>query len=222
MANATSQSVLAPDEVLYHLEWRYATKRFDPARRIDPGVWAALEDALVLTPSSYGLQPWRFLVIEDPALRLELRSAGMNQPQLTEASHLVVFAASTVITEQDVDRFIARTADVRGVTAASLDAYRQTMIGDVVSGPRAAIAREWAARQAYIALGMLLSHAAALGIDACPMEGFDPAAYDRILGLEARSLRAVVLATLGYRRSDDTYAGLPKVRFAKDDVIEHR
>ncbi|MBA3686853.1 MAG: NAD(P)H-dependent oxidoreductase [Planctomycetes bacterium] len=219
---APSQSVLAPEELLTQLRWRYATKRFDPQRRIDDATWSALEDALVLAPSSYGLQPWRFLVIDDPDLRSELRTVSMDQPQIVEASHLVVFAASTVITEQDVDGFVERTAEVRGVPVASLDAFRQTMIGDVVDGPRALIAREWAARQAYIALGVLLSSAAMLGIDACPMEGFDPAGYDRILGLEDHSLRAVVLATLGYRRADDKHAAMPKVRFTKDQVVEHR
>jgi nitroreductase len=211
---------VSPDDVLEPLRWRYATKTFDPARKIPADVWAKLEDALVLSPSSYGLQPWRFVVVTDPAVRAKLRPAAWNQPQITDASHLVVFAARRQLTAADVDALIGRTSEVRGVPAAALDGYRQMMLGSVGRNSEHDN-HAWAARQAYIALGVFLATAAAVGVDACPMEGFEGPKFDDILGLPAKGYGAVVLAAAGYRSADDKTAGLPKVRFPKERVIEH-
>jgi len=205
------------ESLVRQLNWRYATKRFDPARKIQPPDWRTLEQALVLSPSSYGLQPWRFFVVTDPAVRAELRAAAYNQAQVTDASHLVVFAVKKDLGPADVDRFLARVSEVRGVPADSLAGYRNMLLG-AVSGPREQV-HAWAARQAYIALGTFLTTAALLEIDACPMEGFDPAKFDEILGLDKQGYTAVVIATAGYRAEDDATAKLPKVRFAPEDVI---
>lgn len=212
-------NTLTPQQLLASLRWRYATKKFDAARKIPADVWAALEETLVLTPSSYGLQPWRFVVVTDAAVREKLRAASWNQPQVTDCSHHVVFAARADMTEADVDRFVRRMSEVRGVPAESLAPYRGMMMGDVVNGPRHAAIGQWAALQCYIALGQFMLSCAALGIDTCPMEGISPAKYDEILGLPAEGYHAVVACPAGYRAADDKYAQAPKVRYAASDLI---
>lgn len=213
---------MTPDELLTSVQWRYATKLFDPTKQIPDTTWQALEQALVLSPSSYGLQPWKFLVITDPALRATLRTHSWNQGQVTDSSHFVVFLGQREITAADVERLIARIAEVRGAPAASLASYRGMMLGDLVNGPRHAIIAEWAARQTYLALGTLLMSAAVLGIDACPMEGIDPVKYDEVLQLAGSPWRTLAACALGYRAPTDKYAALPKVRYAAGDVVEHR
>ena len=148
-------SNLNPQQLLKALEWRYATKVFDATKKIPAEVWQTLERALVLTPTSYGLQPYQFLVIGDPAKRAELLPHSWHQKQVVDASHFVVFTARTEMKEADVDKLIKRSVDVRKLPANALDAYRGMMLGDVVNGPRGKIAHEWATRQTYIALGNL-------------------------------------------------------------------
>ena len=179
-------STVSTTALLARLSWRYATKKFDPARKISGTTWASLEQALVLSPSSYGLQPYRFIVITDPKLRETLKPLSWGQAQVTDASHFVVFARKTTLTEADVTKLVDMTADARGAPRGSLQSYHDMMVGDLVKGPRSAWVSEWAARQTYIALGNLLTSAALLGIDACPMEGLDPAKYDEVLGLPAK------------------------------------
>jgi nitroreductase len=215
-------STISGESLLEQLNWRYATKKFDFAKKIPPADWTVLEQALVLTASSYGLQPWKFIVVTDPALKTKLRPASWNQAQVEDCSHLVVFAAKQDISEADVDRFIARVAEVRGVSVESLAGYRGFMVGDLVQGPRHAIIQEWAARQTYIAMGNLLTSAALLGIDACPFEGLEPVKYDEILGLDGTGFATVAACPLGYRAADDKYASTPKVRFETGDIIDRR
>ena len=207
------------NELLKSLEWRYATKVFDPARKIPPHVWEGLERALVLTPTSYGLQPYRFLIITDPGTRAVLLPHSWGQKQVVDCSHFVVFAARTSMTEADVDKLIQRTIEVRKLPPGALSSYRGMMLGDVVNGARGRIAHEWATRQAYIALGNLMTCAAVLGVDACPMEGLVPAEYDRILHLAGTGYATVVACALGYRSPDDKYAKLAKVRFEPREII---
>lgn len=210
----------APDSVLGQLHWRYATKKFDPARKIEPDVWRNLEQSLVLSPSSYGLQPWRFVVVTNPEVRAKLRAVAWNQSQVTDASHLVVLAHRKGFGPADVDRLIARTAEVRHLPAEALDGYKNMMLG-FANRLSAEHLDAWCARQTYIALGFFLSTAAVLGIDACPMEGFEPAKFNEILGLDAQGYSAVVLAAAGYRSAEDTSAGNPKVRFPVEETVRH-
>jgi nitroreductase len=207
-------------EVIEALQWRYATKQFDTSRKIPADQWARLEQALVLSPSSAGLQPWAFVVVENPAVREELKGASYGQAQITDASHLVVFAAKTDYTQADIDAYFDRIAAVRNAPAEALAPFRGMVEGSVLSREPADKAA-WLARQPYIALGMFLTTAALMGIDACPMEGFSPPDYDRILGLTEKGLTAVAVATVGYRSSEDKYAELPKVRFPAEQVILH-
>ena len=208
-----------PETALAQLRWRYATKKFDPARKIPGDVWAALEQALVLSPSSTGLQPWKFVVVTDPEVRTRLRAAAYNQPQVADASHLVVFCGKAPPTPADGERHVAHTAAVRNVPAESLEGFRKMVIG-AASRPSEEGAA-WAARQTYIALGVFLATAAMIGVDACPMEGFEPAKFDEILGLPAKGVKSLALAAAGYRAADDMSAGLAKVRFPVDVVVEH-
>ncbi len=207
------------EQLLTQLNWRYATKKFDPARKISPEDWAVMEDALILSPSSYGLQPWTFVVITDQKMRERLFPSTWNQRQILDCSHFVVFAARTGITNEDIDRHIARTAQLRGGTVEALRRFRDAVADDLVTGTRAAEAREWAARQAFIALGNFMTSAALLGIDTCPMEGFKPDEYDEILELPGKRLRSIVCCAAGYRSAEDKSAGQKKVRFSRGDVI---
>jgi nitroreductase len=209
-------------ELLAAQRWRYATKAFDAARRIPAEQWQALEDTLVLTPSSYGLQPWRFLVIDTPALRQELRPHSWDQSQITDCSHLVVLLAKRTITAADADRFVASIAATRGQDLAALETYRQMIQVDLIEGPRAAEIERWTSNQLYIALGNLMTSAALLGIDTCAIEGFSPAEYDRILGLEDSDFRSRVACACGYRSQVDNDASRPKVRYPASELIEHR
>ncbi len=213
-------ATMTADELLGQLRWRYAVKEFDPARKIPAATWAALEDALVLSASSFGLQPWKFVVVETPALRQQLQAKSWNQLQIVQADRLVAFAANTAVDAAYVDRFIARTVEVRGGTPEALAGYRGMMVG-FVEKPGFDHAA-WAARQAYLALGSFLVAAAALGVDACPMEGIDPAGYDELLGLAGTPYRTLVVATAGYRAPTDKYGQLAKVRFSAADVLERR
>jgi nitroreductase len=210
---------LSSSEFLEILHTRYATKQFDPNRKIAPEDWSAIEDALILTPSSGGLQPWKFIVITDVELRKKLTPATYNQPQINDASHFVVFASKNNFSEADVDAHLKRTAEVRGVALEALTPYRDMLVGGIIKALDETQRNAWARNQAYIALGNLLTTAAVLGIDACPMEGFDRARYDEILGLRDRDLASAGIATLGYRLSTDKNASAPKVRFPKDEVI---
>ncbi len=212
---------ISSPQLLDALRWRYATKQFDPQRQIPADQWAALEEALVLSPSGGGLQPRKFVVVTDPAVREKLLPASFGQTQVTQASHLVVFATPTDVTEADVDAHVARTATARGTTLESLTGFRQMLVGGIVQSKDQAGRQAWAAKQAYLALGNLLTSAALLGIDACPMEGFLPVEYDAILGLAARGLTSVVVCTLGYRAASDAYATLPKVRYPHEQMILH-
>ena len=211
-------AALTPAQLLASLEWRYATKAFD-TRKLPDATWAALEESLRLTPSSYGLQPWKFIVVNDPTLRTKLRPVSWNQSQVTDASHLVVFARRTEVTETDVNEFFNQMVSERQADATKLEPYRQMMLGGVVKGKDAAAQKDWAARQLYIALGQLMGAAAAMAIDTCALEGIDPAAYTEILGLKGTGYEVVVACAVGYRSSEDKYAGMKKIRFPAARVI---
>lgn len=208
-----------PADVLQQLKWRYAVKRFDATQRIPDAAWTALEQALHLSPSSFNLQPWRFLVVADPALRQQLRAASWHQPQVTEASHFVVFAGLRTAEVGDVDRMIEAAAAARGVAPEAMAKYRQVIVDFVQKGWASADTGGWNARQVYIALGQFMTAAAVLGVDTCPMEGLDPRAYDRVLGLEGTGYATVCACPAGYRAADDRSASHPKVRYPLADVI---
>ncbi len=214
-----SSKPVSNETLLQQLKWRYAVKKFDPARRISAEDWQTLEQALVLSPSSFGLQPWRFVVITDQTTKDKLVPISWGQRQVAEASHVVVFSVRQPLTESDVDRFIARTSEIQGTPIESLAGFKKMMMGSLVPPPADVNIHHWAALQAYIALGNFMTSAAMLGIDTCPMEGIVTAKYDELLGLPSDGYGTVVVCVAGYRAADDKYSLLPKVRFAADDVV---
>lgn len=210
---------MSTEELLKALEWRYATKVFDANKKIPAEVWNALERALILTPTSYGLQPYRFIVLTDLEKRAELLAHSWNQRQVVDCSHYVVMTARTKLAEADVDNWVQRFAHIRKIPVESLTAYRGMMVGDVVHGSRGKVSHEWAARQVYIALGNLMTSAAVLGVDTCPMEGIVPQEYDRVLGLSNSGYATAVACALGYRADNDKYAALTKARFDATELV---
>ena len=210
---------IQPQEILEKLQWRYAVKKFDPSKKISEADWFVLEESLRLAPSSYGLQPWKFIVVQDPKIRAALTPVSWNQTQVEDCSHYVVLATLTKIEVAYVEKFVAKIGQVRELDVASLENYKNLMVSDLVNGPRSAIVQWWSQRQSYIAMGMLMETAALLDIDACPLEGIEPAAYDRILQLEGSGYASVAAVALGYRSLEDKYQLLKKVRFDRDDVI---
>ena len=211
---------LENNKLIEALNWRYAVKKFDNTKKIDAGTWQALEDTLVLTPSSYGLQPWKFLIVTDKSIMQQLTPASWGQKQVEDCSHLVVMAVKEKVEISQIDHYIDEIVKVRGGDKAQLEGLKKMMIGDLVEGARSKVAFEWAARQAYIALGNLMTAAAIVGVDTCPMEGINPAKYDEVLGLVDSGYKTVVACPLGYRAADDKYADMKKVRFSHSEMIK--
>src|SRR5271156_3016824 len=212
-------TAIKPELLINQLNWRYATKQFDPTKKISAADWATVETVLQLSPSSGGLQPWKFIVITDPAVRAKLLPASYGQAQITDASHQVLFASKNNLSEADVDAHVKHIAEVQGAPIEALAPLRGMLVGGIVKAQDEAGRNAWARNQVFIALGNLLTSAALLGIDACPMEGFDRGQYDEILGLKAKGYSSAVIATLGYRAATDKYAASPKVRFPKEQIF---
>ncbi len=209
------------DSLLAALKWRYATKKFDPEKKIPPEIWSALEASLVLAPSSFGLQPWKFVIVQDPAVRAQLAAASYGQHQTVDCSHLVVFAVHKDVNAEAVDRYIDRIVEVRGGSKEKLKGFRDVMVGATDHARGQGTLHAWMSHQIYIALGQFMTAAALLHVDTCPMEGIEPAKYDAILGLPAQGYHAVCACPAGYRAADDKYATIAKVRFHAADVVSY-
>jgi nitroreductase len=206
------------DDVVSKLQWRYATKKFDADRKIDQATWKKIEESLILTPSSFGLQPWKFVVVTDPAIKEQLVEHSWAQRQPVECSHLVVISRLSEMTKEYAEDYVQYMADVRGLDVSALDPFKGMLLG-FLKGCSNEKAQSWMEHQCYIALGNLMTAASMFDVDNCPMEGFDKAAYDRILKLPEKGCNSVVVCALGYRAADDKYAQLRKVRFARERVI---
>ncbi|ASZ09985.1 NAD(P)H-dependent oxidoreductase [Chitinophaga pendula] len=206
-------------DILEKLEWRYATKKFDATKKLDKDKLNRILRATSLSASSYGLQPYKVLVIEDAEVREKLKAASYGQPQVTDASQLIVFVRYRDLSENHVDQYINNIATTRSIGVETLAGYAGLM-KQVVSNLDETKAGIWTSKQAYLALGTLLTAAAAEGVDAAPMEGFDPAQYDEILGLKDRNLASVVIVALGYRSAEDEMQHAKKVRKSLDELVE--
>ncbi len=206
--------------LLSNLNWRYATKKYDPSKKVAKEALDNILEAVRLAPTSSGLQPFEVLVVTDKAVREKLRAAGYDQPQFTEASHVLVFAAWDNYTTDRINKVFQHIHAERGTPASSTDDYRNRLIASYTAKSEQENF-EHAARQAYIALGTALVAAAELKVDSTPMEGFDSAAFDQILGLRAKGLRTVAVVALGYRdAANDWLVNLKKVRRPKADLIK--
>ena len=202
------------------LNWRYATKKFDHTKKLSPTQLDELLKAVHLSPSSAGLQSYKVIVVEDQATRQKLREAANGQSQISDASQLIILASETNLDEAYVKNFIDHVAKTRQIGRENLEGYEQ-MINGNVSKLTAEQKLNWSNKQAYIALGVLLTSAAELGIDACPMEGFNADKFDEILGLKEKGLSTVVIATVGFRSKDDGYSKLAKVRKPEEEMFIH-
>ncbi|MBU0696236.1 MAG: NAD(P)H-dependent oxidoreductase [Bacteroidetes bacterium] len=202
------------------LKWRYATKVFDKTKKLSEEQLQLLKQAVQLAPSSYGLQPYQVLIVSNPEIKEKLKEAAFGQSQLTDASHIFVFARTHNFTEKHVDEYAINIAETRGIDVADIKGFVDVMKGTVNSRSQDELAN-WNAKQAYIALGVLLETAALHEIDACLMEGFNNAHFDGILGLADRNLTSVVIASVGFRSSDDGYQNLNKVRKSDGDLFIH-
>lgn len=202
------------------LNWRYATKKFDHTKKLSPAQLDELLKAVHLSPSSAGLQPYKIIVVGDPATRQKLREAANGQPQLTDASQIVIFASETNVDAEYVKSYIDHIAETRQIGRENLEGFEQAINGNV-SNLTAEQKITWSHKQTYIALGVLLTAAAELGIDACPMEGFNAAQFDEILGLKGKGLTTAVIAAIGFRADDDGYSKLIKVRRPAEEIFIH-
>lgn len=200
------------------LAWRYATKKFDKTKKIDEGTLDNLLKTVQLAPSSYGLQHYEIVVVEDTAVREQLKEAAYGQAQLTDASQVIVFAAETKIDEDYVKRYIDEVAAGRQIDREKVADFEKTILG-AISRQSDEQKLNWAHKQAYLALGVLIGAASELGIDNCPMEGFNAAKFDEILGLKEKGLTTSVIVTIGYRAEDDQYGKLAKVRKKDKDLF---
>ncbi len=213
---------ISTDSLLSALRWRYATKRFDANRTIPTETWSALEQALILSPSSFGLQPWKFVVVTDPTLKSQLVAASWGQSQPKDCSHLVVLTVRQGLNHADVDRYLQCSSAITGRPLEALAGYRSVITGFVDTATAKGTVDAWSTRQVYIALGQFMASAAMIGVDTCPLEGIDPAKYDEILGLKGTGYATVVGCAAGYRSSEDGYSKAPKVRFAASELIVGR
>ncbi len=202
------------------LNWRYATKKFDPNKKISTQDLDTLLTAAQLSASSYGLQPYQILVVEDAAVREKLKPASWNQSQITDASHLIVIANKTDFGDELVDDYLENVSTTRGIPEDSLNGYGDFMKSKLLPLPQN-IKANWTARQAYIILGNLLSAAANLRIDTCPMEGFEAQSYNELLKLDEKNLNAAVVLAVGYRSEEDDTQHYAKVRKSKETLITH-
>ncbi len=205
--------------IIDHLNWRYATKKFDPEKRVSSETLSRIVEAVRLAPTSSGLQPFELFVVSNPEVRARIRAVAWDQAQITDCSHLLVFAAWDDITAERVNMMFDLTNDVRSFKNAGWESYRQKLLG-IITEQQAETNHNAAARQAYIGLGIAVTAAAFEKVDSTPMEGFDPAAVDGILELPSKSLRSVVMLPIGYRATEgDRLVNLKKVRRSRDDFV---
>ncbi|MEH0156798.1 NAD(P)H-dependent oxidoreductase [Limibacter armeniacum] len=203
--------------VIEKLNWRYATKKFSTEKLPQDKVDTILE-AATLTASSYGLQPWSIVVVNDPAVREQLVEHSWGQMQVKDASHLLVIARQSDMTPAHVEAYIDNIVNTRNIPADAVAGFKDTMLGTVnsLSAEDKAL---WMSKQAYIVLGNLLTVCATLDVDACPMEGFIPEKYDEILGLKEKGLASVLVLPIGIRAEDDSFQHMKKVRKSLEDTI---
>ncbi|MFY8180343.1 MAG: NAD(P)H-dependent oxidoreductase [Flavobacterium sp.] len=198
--------------------WRYATKKFDATKKISSEDLASLKEAIRLTASSYGLQPYKVLIVENPELRALLQPVSWGQSQIVDASHLLVFANIINFGEKEIDATINNMATTRNLPLEALQGYGDFMKSKLVSLPED-VKNTWTSKQTYLALGNLLNAAAELKIDVTPMEGFEPEKYNEILGLEKLGLNASLVATIGYRHEEDATQHYAKVRKSEEELF---
>jgi nitroreductase len=198
--------------------WRYATKKFDATKKVSDADLQTLKEAIRLSASSYGLQPYQVILVENPELRAQIQPAAWGQSQIVDASHVLVFANVTNIGNAEIDAYLNNVAETRGLSIDALQGY-----GDFMKSKISSLSDEqkniWTSKQTYLALGNLLNAAAELNIDVTPMEGFEPEKVNAILGLNEKGLNASLIATIGYRHAEDATQNYAKVRKSEQELF---
>ena len=207
------------NKIIEDLNWRYATKKFDPTLRISDEDMATIKESLRLTATSFGLQAMKFIIVEDPKVREELKAASWGQTQVTDASHLIVLCSYIAVENEHVDAYMQDVAATRQAPIESTEQFGNYIKG-AISNFTPEQKQVWASKQSYIALGQALHTCATLRIDSTPMEGFDPASYDKILGLSKQNLHANLALALGYRHAEDANQNFTKVRKSPEVLFE--
>lgn len=205
--------------IIEALNWRYATKEFDSTKKVSKEDLQTILESLRLTASSFGLQPWKFLIISNQDVKASLLEHSWNQKQVVDCSHHIVFCCPTDFKDEHVDNLIADISNTRDQAKEELEGYANVMKG-FLSHKDVAAKQVWMKDQVYIALGNLLTTCALMKIDACPMEGIVQAKYDEVLGLKEKGLTSVVACPIGYRSSNDKYAGAKKVRYEASEIFD--
>ena len=205
-------------QFIKNANWRYATKKFDATKKVSEADLTVLKDAIRLSASSYGLQPYKVLLIENPEIRAQLQPFSWGQSQIVDASHLLVFANITNIGEIEIDAYFDNLTSTRGIPMDAVQGYADFMKSKIVSLPEE-VKNSWTSKQTYLALGNLLNAAAELNIDVTPIEGFEPEKYNEILGLDKLGLNASLVAPIGYRHEEDATQHFAKVRKSNEDLF---
>ena len=204
--------------IIEALNWRYATKKFDKNKKISKEDLDNILEALRLSPSSYGLQPWKFIIVNNEELRMKVRSIAYDQSQITDASQIIIFAHKKNIDNNLVDEYLKFISKEKNIDITNLDGLGNMIKGSFNNKSMDSL-RSWAACQLYLAVGNLLTSCAVSSIDACPMEGFDNSKLDALLGLDALGLESKVIVPIGYRSEEDKASTSKKIRFPKEEVF---
>ena len=206
------------NKIIEDLNWRYATKKYDTTKKISAQDFNTIKESLRLSPSSFGLQPLKYIVVENKELREELKVHSFNQSQITDASHMIVFCSLIDIKENHIDQYIENIAKTRSQEVEKIVGFGDYMKKEIFQMDKSILAN-WNSKQAYIALGQVLHTCANLRIDATPMEGFKADKYDEILGLTEQNLKSILVCAFGYRSIDDANSSLLKVRKSHNDLF---
>lgn len=207
------------NKIIEDLNWRYATKAFDESKKISKEDLDTIVEAFRLTPSSFGLQPWKLVIVKDQSIKESLVEHSWGQKQIANCSELLVLTRKNDFWNKNVEDYIADTMETRWATKESVQWYEDMMKG-FLSGMDDDKKQVWVNKQIYIALWNLMTVCANMHIDSCPVEGFIPAKYDEILGLTEKWLSSVVVLPIWYRDISDKYSELKKVRFPTNSILE--
>lgn len=206
-------------QIIDAMKWRYAVQKFDSSKKLSDEQVTSLMDIVRLAPSSFGIEPWHFIVVTNPEIRAKLQDAAYGQAKVKDASHLVIIAQKTSV-HTAIDEHVEAMVAATGAPKEAFEEYLN-MVGGAAGARNPEDLSNWLAKQTYVALGVLVETAALLGIDAGPMEGFDPATVDEILGLEPKGLHAVTMAAIGYRDESDEAAKRPKARMTLEASVSY-
>lgn len=204
--------------IIENLQWRYATKVFDTSKELQAVDLEYILEAGRMSASSYGLQPFKIVVVTDEAKKQLLMGHAWNQAQVGANGALIILAARTDVDEAMISDYTARIEATRGLPTGATDSYKDMMVGSLMAHPTEQ-RTIWAQKQAYIALGNMMAAAAELKIDGCPMEGFSVEGFDEVLGLKAYNLTTSVIFPVGYRAESDATQHYAKVRRTAEDMI---